>query len=593
MKIQTLGSILLSTLLAIPAAAQISGAIYTSTASGTVVNQNSFSSKPDVYLNGGPQNLHGAGLPNGIYYYEVTDPSTNNLLSTDDAVCRQLVVAGGVISGAYTNGGTILCAHPAGAFNPASGATPVQLIPFLDTTNNGGVYKVTLISQDAGIGCTPVVAGDNKTITVAGGCKKSDNFRIALSCELTNSCPPPPTTTLSGVKFYDANVNHALDSGEVGVAGVTINLYLSGHVVPDATGITDGAGNWFFVDVPVNTDFKVCEDTTVAPINSPLWQQTAPTSGDTAGPATADASRCWNGNVAVATVPNLNFGNVTRVTGTKYYDTNNNGVPNNGEPPIDGFRVVICVTSSGCTPPNVSGTTTTSGGGNYFFFLPAAGSNYQICELVPPQTGHAGTYWAQTGPLAGAFPINNLGSGSAQANTVKCWLGSGPVSGMYLTNVCRLSGGKTLGFWSNKNGQAQETVADFTALTAFHLRDGAGNDKDFLGTLSANKTALNAWLLGGSAVNMSYMLSVQMTATFLSTQHGLDGTTLVDASGFGLPSSISINQLIANADALLAADGNAVSGDPNRTLQEQYKSAFDAINNNLLPLTPGSCTPSY
>jgi len=51
--------------------------------------------------------------------------------------------------------------------------------------------------------------------------------------------------------------------------------------------------------------------------------------------------------------------------------------------------------------------------------------------------------------------------------------------------------------------------------------------------------------------------------------------------------------LIANADALLAADGNAVSGDPNRTLQEQYNSAFDAINNNLLPLTPGSCTPSY
>jgi len=146
MKIQTLGSILLSTLLAIPAAAQISGAIYTSTASGTVVNQNSFNSKPEVYLNGGPQNLHGAGLPNGIYYYEVTDPSTNNLLSTDDAVCRQLVVAGGAISGAYTNGGTILCAHPVGSFNPASGATPVQLVPFLDTTNNGGVYKVTLIT---------------------------------------------------------------------------------------------------------------------------------------------------------------------------------------------------------------------------------------------------------------------------------------------------------------------------------------------------------------------------------------------------------------------------------------------------------------
>jgi hypothetical protein len=593
MKIQILGSILLSASLAIPAAAQISGAIYTSTASGAVVNQNYFNSKPEVFLNGGPQNAHGPGLPDGIYYYEVTDPSTNNLLSGDDAVCRQLQVIGGAIAGRYDNNGAIGCAHANGAFNPANGSTPVQLIPFGDTTNNGGVYKVTLISQDAGIGCTPVIDADNKTIIYPGGCKKSDNFRISLNCEGAGTCPPPPFTTLSGLKFYDANVNHALDLGEVGVAGVTIGLYLSGHVAPDATTTTDGAGNWFFVNVPTNTDFKVCEDSTLPPLNSPLWQQTAPTSGDTAGPATADANRCWNGNVAVAAVENLNFGNVARVTGTKYYDTNNNGLPNAGEPPIDGFRVLICVTSGGCTPPSVSSTTTTSGGGNYFFYLPAAGSTYQICELVPPQTGHAGTFWAQTGPLASAFPINNLGSGTAQANSVKCWLGSGPVSGMYLTNICRLSGGKTLGFWSNKNGQAQETAADFTTLTAFHLRDAAGNDKDFLGTLSANKTALNAWLLGGNAVNMAYMLSVQMTATFLSTQHGLDGTTLVDASGFGLPSSISINALIAAADALLAADGNTPSGDPNRAPQEQYKNVFDAINNNLLPLTPGSCTPVY
>src|SRR6185503_13295567 len=93
----------LSTALAISAtivlSAAFSGAIYTSLGDGTVVNQNLYASKPLVYLNGGPQNDNGPGLPSGIYYFQVTDPSGANLLSQDNAVCRQLQVIGGVIAG--------------------------------------------------------------------------------------------------------------------------------------------------------------------------------------------------------------------------------------------------------------------------------------------------------------------------------------------------------------------------------------------------------------------------------------------------------------------------------------------------------------
>ena len=45
--------------------AAFSGAIYTSEADGTRVNQNLYDSKPLVYLNGGPQNQNGSGLPDG------------------------------------------------------------------------------------------------------------------------------------------------------------------------------------------------------------------------------------------------------------------------------------------------------------------------------------------------------------------------------------------------------------------------------------------------------------------------------------------------------------------------------------------------
>src|SRR4051812_34172029 len=74
-------------------AAGFNGAIYTTSFDGQTVNQNTYSSKAAVYISGGPQNTNASGLPDGTYYFQVTDPSGATLLSTDPAVCRQLVVA--------------------------------------------------------------------------------------------------------------------------------------------------------------------------------------------------------------------------------------------------------------------------------------------------------------------------------------------------------------------------------------------------------------------------------------------------------------------------------------------------------------------
>ena len=116
-----------------------SGAIFTTLSDGSEVNTNQFSSKEEVYLDGGPgpgAPQTAAGLDDGFYYFQVTDPSGKTLLSEDPVECREFQVSGGIIV-AYTGG----CAHATGVDQDHGGVT-VGLAPFADTPNHGGVYKV-------------------------------------------------------------------------------------------------------------------------------------------------------------------------------------------------------------------------------------------------------------------------------------------------------------------------------------------------------------------------------------------------------------------------------------------------------------------
>jgi hypothetical protein len=154
--------------------AQLTGAIFTTLGDGTHVNHNIFDKCDEVYLNGGPQNENGAGLPVGTYYFQVTTPA-GDLLSTDNAECRQVIVTEnsngkGVISGATGPA----CKHADGVFNPANGSTPVQLFPFSATPNPGGEYKVWLIAQTAN---TSIDQDDPKVIHFNNSDTKTDNFK--------------------------------------------------------------------------------------------------------------------------------------------------------------------------------------------------------------------------------------------------------------------------------------------------------------------------------------------------------------------------------------------------------------------------------
>lgn len=155
-------------------AASFNGAIWTSLADGTTVNANIYDSKSDVYLNGGPQNCgQGQGLPDGDYYFQVTDPSGATLLSQDSISARQVEVIDGVIAG---NGDGTHAEGTAGC----NGGLPVQLMPYATTPNNGGEYSVDM-AQKADVEDCPGFAADSTTLNfLSCAATKNDNYKVRL-----------------------------------------------------------------------------------------------------------------------------------------------------------------------------------------------------------------------------------------------------------------------------------------------------------------------------------------------------------------------------------------------------------------------------
>ena len=162
--------------LAAPASPPLSGAIFTTDVTGVPVNLNIYAAKEDVYLNGGPginAPDSAAGLPAGTYAFQVTDPSGKTLLSSDLVACRLFTVdASGVIQSVTASGG---CAHATGTDGEDLGIT-VQLFPYDDTPNNGGVYKVWVSPVDL-LDCS---APGNKHCFVPRY-SKTDNFKVRSS----------------------------------------------------------------------------------------------------------------------------------------------------------------------------------------------------------------------------------------------------------------------------------------------------------------------------------------------------------------------------------------------------------------------------
>lgn len=189
-------AVCLLALAATPASASLTGAIFTTLPDGSEVNFNIYAAKEDVYLDGGPGNgapQDAAGLPDGIYVFQITDPSGKKLLSQDEARCRQFTVESGIITGvvAQPDG----CEHATG-LDVDHGATTVQMMPYDNTPNPGGEYKAFATQVDAFLaGCALLGEDDGLNVRDCGwaggnphgfvaGDSKTDNFKVRASSNL-------------------------------------------------------------------------------------------------------------------------------------------------------------------------------------------------------------------------------------------------------------------------------------------------------------------------------------------------------------------------------------------------------------------------
>src|SRR4051794_27997181 len=153
-------------------AAGLTGAVFTTDSPCAGTNVNIFASKDEVYLDGGPAHEGAAGLPNGAYYGQVTEP--------DGTVLGQTVTASIEVSG----GSFLHCYQLTAIMFTASSLFLTH--GYDDTSNAGGEYKVW-VSQDPAF---------------ANAVSKTDNFKVK-----DDGTGTTPEATLHVIKFYDANAN--------------------------------------------------------------------------------------------------------------------------------------------------------------------------------------------------------------------------------------------------------------------------------------------------------------------------------------------------------------------------------------------------
>ncbi len=408
-------------------AAPLAGAIFTTTPDGSIVNENvRYQSKLEVYLDGGPgpnAPQTAAGLPDGDYYFQVTDPSGKVLLSMDPAKCREVHVSGGVITALnsigriYVDGkNTVPCSiqdpptppYDPKAVNGVAGpsgrhdtnqdidhgppAIVVQLMPFFDTPNPGGVYKAWMIP----VAAYQANGGDPNLVPVAvkergkqvgferdpgfGPARdeiKTDNFKVKEFY--------PPEITVH--KFNDLNGNGVRDPGEPEIGVDQCVNPATGAIAPCPGGWpytftepVDGGTvtNTFYTPhthvAGVAGSYKACE------VRLSGWTQTAAYLDG----VKLDASQCVTVQVAGKSREKheIWFGNFkdVSVTACKLRDADGNLATTNDQSPIPGWTVYLTKNGS------VQDTEPTGPNGCYTWrdLPPVPGGYYDVGESVPP-----------------------------------------------------------------------------------------------------------------------------------------------------------------------------------------------------------------
>src|SRR5205807_652189 len=209
--------------------------------------------------------------------------------------------------------------------------------------------------------------------------------------------------TVGDLVWHDTNGNGIQDSGEPGIAGVTVKLYHGSTLVSTTT--TSATGAYQFSGLAPGS-YSVQVDTTSAALAGFVA-----TAVNAAGSTAANDSNANPSTTAMLTSGSsdltVDFGYYKPVTigDLVWQDTNGNGIQDSGEPGIAGVTVKLYQGST------LLGTTTTSVNGAYQFSCLAPGSyTVQVDTTSAALAGYVPTTVNAAGSTTSAENSDNPGT---------------------------------------------------------------------------------------------------------------------------------------------------------------------------------------
>jgi hypothetical protein len=333
----------------------VTGAIWTTDPNGEQVNGNLYLNAKKVYLCGGPHKEGSAGLPDGVYYFQVTDPPGKTLLSTDDLEDRRFTVENGYIASGEP--GT----HTSRPDDTRGYGVVIQLWPFSYTPKTGVVYKVWVTRVDHyndGQGCFGFISSLSKTDNFKVG-RKLDEAAKYFELWMTDGL-----SEAREVKFY---VNYTTD-GDVDPNTVDPVLpWIEGQLTWDRT---ENGYNIFRYETTFAIDTYIYWKFIV--LNTYSWVS------EMNGPELIDREGMVNKEF------------LFMVNGHKYDYRDGTG--------LEGWTIELYKDSAKIA------TTQTGPDGEYEFFGMGLG-DYRVCEIVKADEG-----WTNATPTCHEFTIDGSGS---------------------------------------------------------------------------------------------------------------------------------------------------------------------------------------
>lgn len=186
-----------------------------------------------------------------------------------------------------------------------------------------------------------------------------------------------PLSTISGTVFDDADGDNVQDSGDPGIAGVTLTLYklVDGqYVATGATATTDSSGNYVFRDLTDGT-YRVVESQPSAYANvGAATEDSVVTTVNIISGITLDSNDSVNNDFAETQFT---------LSGHVYFDANRNGTFDSADSPLSAVTVSLYKLNDGNYV--FVRNTTTNGNGSYAFTDLAPGV-YRVVEGTEPVT---------------------------------------------------------------------------------------------------------------------------------------------------------------------------------------------------------------